>query len=59
MGKTKTKTGEKRKAEESTSLFGGKKDEGLSGLFSAAVSDIKRPSRHVTGEPCYVAWMAS
>lgn len=38
MGKTKTKSGEKRKAEpESTSLFGGKKDEGLSGLFSAAV----------------------
>lgn len=40
MGKTKTKAGEKRKTEESTSLFGGKKDEGLSGLFSAAVSAI-------------------
>lgn len=41
MGKTKTK-GEKRKAESeekgSVTLFGNKKDEGLSGLFSAAVS---------------------
>lgn len=41
MGKTKTKSGEKRKAEESTSLFGSKKDEGLSGLFSAAVSSSR------------------